>query len=75
MRARRTVKHLGDILEQLKSAVERPAGNHVEGDIGITVVDPVAACAPGDDGKDDHPETLGLLPILLWLVVASFTNC
>jgi len=42
----------------LKSAVERPAGNHVEGDIGITVIDPVVAGAPGDHGEDDHPETV-----------------
>ena len=58
MCARRTGKHSGDILKQLNSAVERPAGNHVEGDIGITVVDPLVAGAPGDHGEDDHPETV-----------------
>src|SRR6266498_1708268 len=41
-------KHSGDILQQLESAVERSAGNHVEGDIGITVVDPVGAGAPSN---------------------------
>jgi hypothetical protein len=35
-----------------------PASTHVEGDIGITVVDPVVAGASGDHGKDDHPETV-----------------
>jgi hypothetical protein len=51
-------KHRREVLEQLEPAVERSAGNHVEGDIGITVVDPVAASAPGDHGEDDHAETV-----------------
>ena len=58
MCARRTGKHRGAVLQQLNSAVERLAGNHVEGDIEITVVDPVVAGAPGDHGEDDHPETV-----------------
>ena len=51
-------KHRREVLEQLEPAVERSAGNHVEGDIGITVVDPVVASAPGDHGEDDHTETV-----------------
>jgi pimeloyl-ACP methyl ester carboxylesterase len=58
VRAGWTGKHCRDILEQLESAVERSAGNHVEGDIGITVIDPVAAGAPGDHGEDDHAKTV-----------------
>jgi hypothetical protein len=58
MRRGRTGKHLRDILEQLESAVERLAGNHVEGDVGVPVVDPVAAGAPGDHGEDDDAETV-----------------
>lgn len=55
MRDRRTSKHCGEILKQLESAVEGSAGNHVEGDIGITVVAPIAAGAPSDHREDDHP--------------------
>ena len=51
-------KHRRDILEQLEPAVERSAGDHVERDIGIAVVDPVAAGAPGDHREDDHAETV-----------------
>lgn len=58
VRARRTGKHPGDVLKQLKSAVERPAGNHVQSDVRITVIDPVVASAPGDHGEDDHPESI-----------------
>src|SRR5439155_13032704 len=54
VRARWTGEHRGDVLEQLESAVERSAGNHLEGDIGIPVVDAVAAGAPRDHGEDDH---------------------
>src|SRR5436190_10862274 len=58
VRAGWTGEHRGDVLEQLESAVERSAGNHLEGDIGIPVVDPVAAGASGDHGEDDHAETV-----------------
>jgi hypothetical protein len=34
---RRTGKHSGDILQQLNPAVEGSAGNHIEGNIGITI--------------------------------------
>ena len=51
-------KHSRDIFHQLEFAVELSAGNHVEGDIGITFVDPVGAGAPGDYGEDDHSETI-----------------
>ena len=56
--ARRTNENAGDILKQLNSSVKSPAGNHVEGDIGITVVDPFGAGPSGDDGEDDHPEAI-----------------
>lgn len=58
MRTKWTGKHPGDVLKQLKSAVECPASNHVEGDIGIAVVDPLVAGVPGDHGEDDHAETV-----------------
>ena len=32
--------------------------HHVERDVGIAVVDPVAARAPGDHGEDDLSETV-----------------
>jgi hypothetical protein len=58
VRAGWTGEHRRDVFEQLESAVERSAGNHLEGDIGIPVVDAVAAGAPGDHGEDDHAETV-----------------
>jgi hypothetical protein len=50
VRAGRTGEPEGK-LEQLETAVERPAGNHVEGDVGVTVVETVAAAAPVITGK------------------------
>jgi hypothetical protein len=44
--------------EQLESAVEGSAGHHVERDIGIPVIDPVAPGAPGDHREDDHAESV-----------------
>ena len=32
--------------------------NHIEGDIRITVVEPVVASATIDHREDDHPETV-----------------
>lgn len=52
------VEHRGVVLEQLDSAVERPACHHIEGNIGITIVDTFAAGLPSDDREDDHSETV-----------------
>src|SRR5919197_2634403 len=57
VRAGWTSEHRGDALEQLESAVERSAGNHLEGDIGISIVDAVAAGDHGANGEDEHAET------------------
>ena len=46
-----TSQNRGDVLEQLQPAVEDAAANHVEGDVGIPVVDPVPAAAPVITGK------------------------
>jgi hypothetical protein len=48
VRARWTGEHRGNVLEQLESAVERSAGSHLEGDIGVPVVDAVAAGPPSE---------------------------
>ncbi len=58
MCSRWTGQHPGDILQQLEPAIECTAGNHVQGDVGITVINPFIAAAPGDHGKDDEPETV-----------------
>jgi hypothetical protein len=42
----------------LDSPVERLAGNHVEGNIGITVVDPIGSGSTCDHGENDHPKTV-----------------
>jgi len=33
---------------------ERPAGKHVEGDIGVSVIDALATRLPGYHGEDNH---------------------
>jgi hypothetical protein len=58
LRIGRTGEHPGDILEELDAVVERPAGNHVEGDIGVSDIDALAAGFTGDHGENDHPETV-----------------
>ena len=47
-----------DVFEELGAAVERAARDHVEGDVGIAVVDPFPARAPGDHREDEHPEAI-----------------
>ena len=56
--ARRTGEDGGHVLEQLEPAVERSAGDHLEADVGIPVVDALPPGAAGDDGEDDHPEAV-----------------
>src|SRR5207247_7979323 len=56
--ARRPGENRRSVLEQLDATVERPALDHVESDIGIAVVDPLPAAASGDDGKDNHAESV-----------------
>ena len=43
---------------QLQPAVGRAAADHFEGDIGVPVIDPILAAAPGDHWKDDDAETI-----------------
>ena len=47
--ARRTRQDGGHVLDELQLAVERPAGNHIEGHVRISVVDPLPPGAAGDD--------------------------
>src|SRR5215212_11892325 len=54
--AGRPGQNRGDVLEQLQPTVEGAAGNHVQGDVGVPVVDPVPTGASGDDWEDDHAE-------------------
>src|SRR5262245_13115580 len=56
--ARRTGKHSGDILQQLNPAVEGSAGNHIERDVGIAVVDAFRAGGTGDHGEHHDPEAI-----------------
>ena len=44
-------EHPGDVLEELDPAVEGAAVDHVEGDVGVAVVDPLLAGAPVMTGK------------------------
>jgi hypothetical protein len=56
--AGRPGKNRGDVLEQLQPTVKGAAANHVQGDVGVPVVDPVPTAASGDDWEDDHAETV-----------------
>jgi hypothetical protein len=49
--ARRTAEDCGHVLEQLEPAVEEAAGDHLEADVRVPVVDPLASGDAGDDGK------------------------
>ena len=48
----------GLVLDKLQSTVESAAAEHVEGNIGIAVVDSVSTGAPGDNWEDDNAETV-----------------
>ena len=54
----RSGQNRGLVLDELQSTVESAAAEHVEGNIGIAVVDSVPTGAPGDDWEDDHAETV-----------------
>src|SRR5688572_239572 len=49
--ARRTGEDGGHVLEELQPAVERPAGDHFEAHVRISVVDPLPPGAAGVTGK------------------------
>jgi hypothetical protein len=42
----------------LDAIIERAAVDHFKGNIGIAVVDPLAAGVSGDNGKDDDAEAI-----------------
>ena len=56
--ARRTGQDARNVLEQLDATIERPAGDHLERDIRVPVVDPVATGASRDDREHDHAEAV-----------------
>ena len=53
--ARRGIENSGDVLEKLQPAVKGAVLHQIEGDVGVSVEDPVAAGGTGDDGEDDDP--------------------
>lgn len=55
-RAGRAVQHSRHVLDQLDPAVEGAAVHHVEGNVGVAVIDPFLAGGASDDREHHHPE-------------------
>ena len=53
---RRVLEHAWPVLDHLDAAVEGAMVDHLEGDVGVAVVDALLSRGPGDDREHADPE-------------------